>query len=43
MADEVKLNDAELNDVDGGYGPWQMYAKGTYVNCKYIIRMTKRT
>ena len=38
MADEVKLNDAELNEVDGGYGPWQMYAKGTYVNYgSYII------
>ncbi len=32
MADEVKLNDAELEGVDGGYGPWQNYAKGTFVN-----------
>ena len=32
MSDEVKLNDAELEGVDGGYGPWQNFAKGTFVN-----------
>ena len=38
MADEVKLNDAELGAVDGGAGPWQNYAKGTYVNYgSYLI------
>ena len=34
MADEVKvtpISDAEVSEVSGGYGPWQQYAKGTYV------------
>ena len=28
----MALNEKELNEVSGGYGPWQQYAKGTYVN-----------
>ena len=32
MSDEVKLNDQELDGVQGGYGPWQQYAKGRYDN-----------
>ena len=36
MADIVKDN--ELNEVTGGAGPWQMYAKGSYVNYgSYIV------
>ncbi|MBR4551146.1 MAG: LysM peptidoglycan-binding domain-containing protein [Oscillospiraceae bacterium] len=38
MADEVKLNDIDLAEIDGGAGPWQNYARGTYVNYgSYII------
>ena len=38
MAEEVKINDAELEDVTGGAGSWQQYAKGTYVNYgNYIV------
>ena len=38
MADEVKLNDIDLESVEGGAGPWQNYAKGTYVNYgNYVI------
>ena len=38
MSDEVKVNDAELEGVDGGYGAWQNYAKGTFVNYgSYIV------
>ena len=38
MSDEVKLNDQELDDVQGGYGSWQKYAKGRYDNYgSYII------
>ncbi len=38
MSDQVKVNDSELDGVQGGYGPWQMYAKGTYVNYgPYIV------
>ena len=38
MADQVKLNDADLENVEGGAGPWQNYARGTYVNYgNYII------
>ena len=29
MADEVKLNDIDLAEIDGGAGPWQNYARGT--------------
>ena len=43
MADNVKLNDAELKEVAGGAtvkkdNSWQNYAKGTYVNYgSYIV------
>ena len=34
----MALNEKELNEVSGGYGPWQQYAKGTYVNySQYIV------
>ena len=32
MAEEVKINDSELNEVTGGAGGWQKYAKGNFVN-----------
>ena len=32
MAEEKKINDAELEEVSGGAGGWWQYAKGTYVN-----------
>ena len=32
------INDSELNEVTGGAGGWQKYAKGTYVNYgNYIV------
>ena len=35
---EVKLNDSELNEVTGGAGGCQKYAKGSYVNYgSYIV------
>ena len=38
MADEVKINDSELENVSGGVGPWQQYAKGTFVNYgNYVV------
>ena len=43
MADNVKLNDSELEEVAGGAAvkqdrSWQNYAKGTYVNYgSYIV------
>ena len=38
MSDQVKLNDAELDEVQGGAGAWQQYAKGTYVNYgQYVV------
>ena len=40
MADEVKtpISDEEVESVQGGAGPWQNYAKGTYVqNGNYIL------
>ena len=38
MADEVKINDSELENVSGGAGPWQQYAKGTFVNYgNYVV------
>ena len=38
MSDEVKVNDSELEDVAGGAGGWQRYARGTYVNYgSYIV------
>ena len=34
----MAINEKELNEVSGGYGPWQQYAKGTYVNYgQYIV------
>ena len=30
----MAINEKELNEVSGGYGPWQQYAKGTYVNLR---------
>ena len=32
MAEEVKINDSELNEVTGGAGGWQKNAKGNFVN-----------
>ncbi len=32
----MAINEKELNEVSGGYGNWQQYAKGSYVN--YAIR-----
>ncbi len=32
MAEEVKINDSELDEVTGGAGGWQKHAKGTFVN-----------
>ena len=38
MSDQVKDNDSELEDVAGGAGGWQRYARGTYVNYgSYIV------
>ena len=38
MSDEVKVNDSELEEVSGGAGGWQKYARGTYVNYgNYIV------
>ena len=35
---ENKINDAELNEVTGGAGGWQKYAKGGFVNYgNYIV------
>ena len=35
---EVKINDAELENVQGGVGPWQQYAKGGFVNYgNYVV------
>ncbi len=34
----MAINEKELNEVSGGYGPWQQYAKGSYVNYgQYIV------
>ena len=32
MSDQVKVNDSELDEVTGGAGGWQKYAKGSFVN-----------
>ena len=32
MSDQVKVNDSELDEVTGGAGGWQKYAKGNFVN-----------
>ena len=38
MSDEVKVNESELEEVSGGAGGWQKYARGTYVNYgNYIV------
>ena len=38
MADQVKINDKELENVSGGAGNWQQYAKGGFVNYgNYIV------
>ena len=38
MSDEVKVNDSELEEVSGGAGGWQKYAKGGFVNYgNYIV------
>lgn len=38
MSDEIKISDQELDDVQGGAGGWQQYAKGTYDNYgNYIV------
>ena len=38
MSDQVKVNDSELENVAGGAGGWQKYARGTYVNYgSYIV------
>ena len=35
---KMAINEKELNEVAGGYGPWQQYAKGSYVNYgQYIV------
>ena len=34
----MAINEKELNEVSGGYGNWQQYAKGSYVNYgQYIV------
>ena len=38
MANEMKINDNELENVTGGAGGWERFAKGTYVNYgNYIV------
>ena len=38
MSDEIKINESELEEVTGGAGSWQQYAKGPYVNYgSYIV------
>ena len=38
MSDEVKVLDSELEEVSGGAGSWQSYAKGTYIDYgNYIV------
>ena len=38
MAENIKINDVELEDVSGGAGGWQKYARGSYVNYgNYIV------
>ena len=33
-----ELNMEEMDQISGGYGPWQQYAKGSYVNYgQYIV------
>ncbi len=40
MSDEVKtpINDEEVESVQGGYGSWENFAKGTYIrNGNYVL------
>ena len=38
MSDEIKVNESELEEVSGGAGSWQQYAKGPFVNYgSYIV------
>ena len=38
MSEEMKINDSKLEEVTGGAGGWQRYAKGSYVNYgNYIV------
>ena len=38
MANEVKINESELENVTGGAGNWQQYAKGSFVNYgSYVV------
>ena len=38
MSEEVNINDSELENVSGGAGGWQKYAKGGFVNYgNYIV------
>ena len=38
MSEEVKISDSELENVSGGAGGWQKYAKGGFVNYgNYIV------
>ena len=40
MADDIKtpISDEEVESVQGGYGSWDQYAKGTYLrNGNYVL------
>ena len=37
----MAINEKELNEVSGGYGPWQQYAKGTYVRSASVSRYSR--
>ena len=38
MADEIKINDSELEGVQGGAGSWRDYSHGSFVNYgNYIV------
>ena len=38
MSDEIKVNEGELEEVTGGVGSWQQYAKGPFVDYgSYIV------
>ena len=40
----MAINEKELNEVSGGYGNWQQYAKGSYVNYgQYIVYTVTRS
>ena len=40
MANEVKINESELEGVTGGTGSWQQYAKGSHVNYGHYVVYT---